>query len=274
MLRNSQKTMYGIDIEEHRKFNLHYTPILNTTLNEKFGVYVNDSIPVGQWPIISAYAIGIGGNKTVDVAGEYNYSEHGPLDAALFQHIPFIIREASQDLTATERAKYRMRVIEKINNREYIAYYLKNISAPELKEGFHVIRTQKYDTNEDSTIMNNLDTTNKSYLNPKPMLKKLTYNNKYDLQYITKLSKLTFSLTIPEMEELENVFKIKDLDTNTITELAICSGVDKDVTYGKELISAQIYFHLGVTYDITQQLLINKQLIQSINLGGLEPILY
>lgn len=274
MVRNSQRTLYALDIEEHRKFNIHYTPIVNTTLNEKFGVEVNTSIPNGQWPIISAFAIGVSGYKTIDASKEYNYSEHSPLDAALFQHVPFVMKKVSEDLTITERSKYRMRCIENINNIEYVCYYLKTIPTPELKQGFHIIKTISDNVSVSSTTMSLLDTTDKSFLSPTPIDKKITFENKDNIKYITKLNKLTFSLSVTEMEELENVFKLRNINTNSITELAICSGVEKDVSYGKELIATQIYFHLGVTFDMTQLLLKNKSLTQSINLGGLEPMLY
>lgn len=274
MVRNSQRTLYALDIEEHRKFNIHYTPIVNTTLNEKFGVEVNTTIPNGQWPIISAFAIGVGGYKTIDASKEYNYSEHSPLDAALFQHVPFVMKKISEDLTPGERSKYRMRCVENVNNIEYVCYYLKTISTPELKQGFHVIKTISDNISVSSTTMSLLDTTDKSFLSPTPIDKKLTFENKDNIKYVTKLNKLTFSLSVSEMEELENVFKLRNINTNSITELAICSGVEKDVSYGKELIATQIYFHLGVTFDMTQLLLKNKSLIQSINLGGLEPMLY
>lgn len=273
MIRNCQKTLYGVAIEECRRFDVHYTPIVNTTLNEKFNVKANYEVPQGKFPTIKAYAIGVGGGRIIDNVNEFSYSEHGPLDAALFKHVPFIMRKTTADLSPQERANYRMRTIETIGSEDYVCYYLKLTPTPNITDHFYVIKTLSDGTSVSNPTISILDMNQKQYLNPEPKTRLVNFKTQNNIDYVTKINKLPFTLTEKELEELNNVFKLKGIDTNTISEVGICSGVDVDAEYGKELVAAQIYFHVGLTFNIESTLLKGGNFTQIINLGGLEPLL-
>ena len=50
MVRNSQRTLYNVDLHLHQMLGKDYEPIENTTLNEKFQVLPNDKLPAGIYP--------------------------------------------------------------------------------------------------------------------------------------------------------------------------------------------------------------------------------
>ena len=261
MVKASQKSILGVALEQSLLFGASYKPMVNTTLNEKFAVEGDTSLPAGKLPYVQYFCIGIGGRRFItgetDTTPEYTYSEHSPLDAALFQHIPFIIRETTSDLTANERTNYRMRKLETFNGKEYNG------------------------TSVSSPTMSVLDTSTTKFLNPSPITTKFEFKDLDKTRFVTKLNKLSFTLTTQEMDELMNVFKVMNIDTTTdayITEIGLCSGLDQEVGQGAnkrvEAICAQICFFLSVSYNITEELRKNRTLNKSINLGGMEPMLY
>lgn len=285
MVKASQKSVLGMSLEQSLLFGASYKPMVNTTLNEKFAVEGDTSLPAGQLPYVQYFCIGIGGRRFItgetDTTPEYTYSEHSPLDAALFQHIPFIIRETTSDLTANERTNYRMRKLETFNGKEYYAYYLKKTPTPEIKDVIHVIQTLNDGTSVSSPTMSVLDTSTTKFLNPSPITTKFEFKDLDKTRFVTKLNKLSFTLTTQEMDELMNVFKVMNINTTTdayITEIGLCSGLDQEVGQGAnkriEAICAQICFFLSVSYNITEELRKNRTLNKSINLGGMEPMLY
>jgi len=107
MIINSQRTIYGLELQAELLVSGTYTPKPNTTLNEKFGILVNEPIGSDTRYGLKYLTIGTGGIKTATPANGYSFSQHSVMDASLFNHIPFIIRPVSSDLSGTERARYR-----------------------------------------------------------------------------------------------------------------------------------------------------------------------
>ena len=127
MVISSQRTLYNVDLHLSMLLGRDYMTKPNTTLNEKFDVLADVNVPEGMYPKLQYYCIGIGGDQLSESVSGFPVSEHSPMDAALFEQIPFVIRPIQQDLTPTERANYRFRVIETIKNETYVCYYLKVI---------------------------------------------------------------------------------------------------------------------------------------------------
>lgn len=183
------------------------------------------------------------------------------------------MRPVTSDLTTDERSKYRMRTIETIGQTDYVCYYLKLTPVPDITDNFYIIKTLSDGTSISSPTINILDMNKQQYLNPTPKVRTVDFKTQNSISYISKINKLSFTLTENDLNELKNVIKIKNIDSNVITELGICSGIDKEFDTYKELVAAQIYFHIGLTFNIETTLLSGKNFTQVINLGGLEPLL-
>lgn len=272
MVRNSQRTLYNVDLHLHQILGKDYEPIENTTLNEKFQVLPNDKLPAGIYPKLQYFAIGCGGNVVMEDVSTYTYNEHLPIDAALFQHIPFIMRNLTDgDLTAEEKKNYRLRVIQNFNGINYACYYLKVFPSWELKPTFYLIRTMESGESVSSPTLSALNLTNSSVLNPKPVNRNITFENQNTLGFVTKMAKITFSLTPTELEEIKKVLEIMNLTDKIITEIGLVTGHDKTIGQDTEVTCAQIAMHIGVSLDLAIELAKETTLIKSIEIGGGEP---
>ena len=100
----SQATLLHNDLWGHILLGKPYRLLPNTTLNEKFGILTKETPPPGSYPYMQYFCIGVGGDNIIDGDDVFNFSEHTPLDGALFEHIPFVMRKVSSDLTVEERA--------------------------------------------------------------------------------------------------------------------------------------------------------------------------
>ncbi|WP_368912225.1 DUF7208 family protein [Proteus mirabilis] len=204
-------------------------PIMeHTTLNEKFNV-IPDQIPKTSNGILRYFAIGNQGhygwlskNNIYLTASVDHYPEH----AALYNHLPFVIREPGNDLDADQRRKYRMRaIITASDGKPYIAYWLKVISSENL-----VVQSLKSTRNPDGTITSDDWSPDSTALNPTPP--KLDTNNVDRVvtsdSFLTSSAELDLSLTKADCDALLNVCRIlfKDEHYALISEYALVAGVD------------------------------------------------
>ena len=272
MIRTAQRTLYGIDLQLHQLLGKQYAALPNTTLNEKFGILAGEPCPLGVYPTLKYFCIGIGGNLSVEHEDKFNYSEHSPIDAALFQHIPFVIREVTNDLTPDERLNYRFRCIENIFGSEYVCYYLKLLPGNNIKEYFHTIKTVS--TGDEVGIPTLLiqDTSKPEILNPVPKIRSVRFNAAEQL-YATKIASIDYSFTEAEIKDIKKAIEIKKLDGKAITEVGLCSGIDMPYSNYTESICTQIVFHFGITLPLMMDIEIGKDVKRSIEIGGAEPLL-
>lgn len=274
MFMTSQRTIYNQDLSLAQTLGAEYQIKPNTTLNEKIGVLPQQEKPVGVYPIMKYMAIGCGGQGIVDAPTSYPYSYHQPTDAALFKMMPFVVREANQDLSYTERQKYRLRKDIVINGKQYYAYYLKALTLD--KDILY-----KNDFMQISKTINPFSFEDKDVLNPTPVSKidKITSTTS---TYVSKLAKVVFELTAEEVEEVNKVF---DLMSNTlfpgystainktITEVGLCTGIDMVTADGyTESICTQVAFHIGMTLDIDVYLKSKSSYYKVFGIGGTEPL--
>lgn len=274
MVRASQRTLYMCDIDLHRQLGVEYSALENTTLNEKFGVLQYESAPTGVYPKLVGYTIGIGGTPIIEGFDNYDFNEHSPIDGALFEHIPFIMRPLDSDLNEVERANYKLRVVETINNDQYVAYYMKIVNSYELNTNFYTIKTVYDGTSVSSPSLSVFDSNVSSILNPTPRRRKLDFKTQDGCEYIAKLAKLHFTLTSLEQEEIRQCLEIKNKESRIITEMGICTGVEINCDYGKESLVTQIAYHVPVNFTLASDLISGKDIVKAVELGGLEPYIY
>lgn len=274
MIRTSQRTLYNIDLHLCQLLQKPYEPLTNTTLNEKFNILPKTTLPTGVYPSLKYYAIGVGGESVLDGVDGFKYSEHSPTDAALFQHIPFVMRNVlTNDLTDAEKANYRLRALEYHNGIQYACYYLKVITDFEIKPYFYSIKTLKEGTTVSSPTLSILDTNTSDLLNPTPKSRSITFENSNTINYITKLAKLNFTLLPSDIADLKNSLDILELSSSNITEIGVCTGIDIVSAGMSEVLAAQVAFHVGVNLDIMSAFANNESIMKSIEIGGSETYL-
>lgn len=224
---DSTSTIMSNLLQIMTRLNAPYTADDFTTLNEKFGLQYSKPPAVG-YPVTKYMVIGRGaGNNVIGINGLLDVLKHNPTDAALFEHIPFIITPVGNDLTAVVRAKYRLRKLVTYGGVQYFAYYAKVIS-------FNNITPEKWVvTIRDGEVVSQTPyVTNSGNLSPSSVDVSNTVLNTALGQHIDIQATATINLDATDIANITNACNIiyNDPRYAVINEIGIVSGYDKDVT--------------------------------------------
>lgn len=276
-MRIITRTIYGSRLQTELLLGLPYVPVTNTTLNEKFGIQsgvVPDSQAV---PRVRYFCIGNGGHRN-EVGGDgqpyVSAIQHAASDAALYKHLPFLIREPDSDLTALERQRYALRKQITVNGDTYIAYYAKRLDFT------NVAAEMKHNTVSDGITSSIPFVPTGANLNPTapaiPSTGVVTTNG----DYLSASAVLNLNFSEQDVAELINVATI--LFANplyaVISEIGLVAGVDKVVSapaFGggsfnySEVVSAQITTHITAHYPVQFS---NLGFDFGVEIGATEPL--
>ena len=129
----SVRTLIGNENQVIRELGLPYTVKQNTTLNQLLGINQSVVPPATTIPTIGYFCIGYGGISLQNCTNDSDafpipkIFQHTAEDTGLFKPVPFVMREFNNDLTAQERTRYALRVVETYKNVKYYSYYLKRL---------------------------------------------------------------------------------------------------------------------------------------------------
>ena len=220
------RTIYSSYIQTILLTGTKFKLAANSTLNELYGI--QNGISPLVTPTLGYFAIGNGGHKiTVGANGIplMNPIQHQATDAALYHGLPFILRPINNDIDTVTQANYALRRIETHGGNQYIAYYLKRLGISTVIPDMENIVTANGISTATTFIPNS------SNLNPTPPVLSNTGVNLVSGDYVAASAKLNIALTASEVTELLNVSTILYGDPSyaIISEIALCSGVDKVV---------------------------------------------
>lgn len=236
-----------------------FQKIDNTTLNEKFGIQKDNVPPAGTMPFLNYFTIGNGGHKFSvgsNGIGIPDPVQHRTRDMALYNHIPFVLREPANDLSPAQMANYRLRTLVTYNGITYVAYYAKVFDYTGVSAQMFLLTI-----NDDGSSTMVPFVPDSSDLNPTPPDLSNTGVNVTTGQYVVVSEKLPLKLTPDDVKELLNVANIiyGDPAYAVISEIGICSGVDLRVTGGGtgqptftylESIATQIVSYFNTFYSM------------------------
>jgi hypothetical protein len=272
------RTIYGAHLQTSLLTQKPFFYHPNSTLNEKFQIEKDYVVPVGQYPSLNYIAIGNKGVRLTLGADGMVLTEplqHLPRHASLYNHIPFIMRPVDDDLTAIERAMYRMRVIERIDGVDYACYYLKVLdkSMSDLR-----LELRSVDNGNITSIP---FTPSQSDLFPEqpPISSQQLITTNGD--YLVSTSKVPFILDQNEVNEILDVCRNKYGDERyaVISEVALCTGIDNqsnavisgtNVTY-TESVATQIAAHFSVFNPLNTT---TTGIDLEFDVGSVEPLLF
>jgi hypothetical protein len=278
-MRSITRTIFGSQLQEQLLLGLPFTMVANTTLNEKFGIAAGRAPDPGTMPHAGYFCIGNGGHQNLVGADGKPYTaaiQHSPGDAALYSHMPFLIRDPANDLDVTTRQKYALRQQIVANGNNYIAYWLKRLDftnvVPQMQLN-HVVDGTTTSTPYVPTGAN-LNPTPPAIPNPGSGVVTTTGD------YLSTSAVLRLDFTAQDVAELVNVAKV--LWNNellaVISEVGLVSGVDAIATgigAGNqqfnylEAIAAQIVTHLNAYYPVSYM---NQGFDFGLELGSTEPL--
>lgn len=277
-MRIITRTIYGSRLQATMLLGLPYTQIANTTLNEKFGVQAG-VVPDNQAvPRVRYFAIGNGGHRNLVGGDGQPYTspvQHSASDAALYKHLPFLLREPTNDLTVTERLRYGMRKVIPINGTNYVAYYLKKLDLT------GVVPEMKHNTVTDGVTGSVPFVPTGANLNPVAPSIPSTGVTSTNGDYLSASANLNLDFSAEDVAELINVATIMYDNPlyAVISEIGLVAGVDKTVsapaagggTFNySEVVGAQITTHITAHYNVGFS---NQGFAFGIELGATEPLI-
>jgi hypothetical protein len=228
-VENVVPTIYGSELQACQLFGIPYTIKKYTTLNEFLNIQATAVVPANSYPTCKYFGIGRGGHSMV--IGEDNQpliieNQHKSSDAGAYRQMPFVMRQLNNDLTQTERSRYALRAITKVNDVDYITYWLRRIDMQ------NVSTALQYRKNENGEVTVTPFVPTASNLTPVPPDIATNGVNLITGDYLAVVAKLIVSMSAAEIEELINVSQIlKGSDKYaTISELLLCTGFDKTIT--------------------------------------------
>lgn len=239
------RTGLGALLQTNQLLNLPHTIGPNSTLNQKFQIHQNVAIAEQDRLSIKYLAIGNGGHKNVigvDGISKVDPVKHLARFSALYNHLPFVLRDPSDDLIPNERLKYRLRRTEDHDGTTYVAYYLKVIDLTNVQSKLELRVT------EDGVTTSTPFEHNLSDLSPTPPITDPDQVVSTTSDYLAATAKFNFNMTSAEVDEFRNVANIiyGDEGYAIISELALCSGVDRIVTGDFNGISSSYTDAIGV----------------------------
>ena len=249
----------------------------NSTLNQKLNIN-QDILPVStEIPVVKYLAIGNGGHGFI-IGGngrvKWNAKHHTVKHTALYNQLPFVLRLPENDLSASERLKYRLRRLETHNGVTYVAYYLRvldlSTTEPTL-ELRHVEDGVTTSTPYEPTIED---------LNPVPPTLVTGEAVTTTGDYLASTAKIPFKLSPEEVEEFVNAVKIIEGEDGyaVISEVATVSGIDRAVTGDfngaqqsyTDVIYAQITSFISTAWVMEYQ---TDGITLTVDVGNVEPLL-
>jgi hypothetical protein len=206
-----------------------------------------------------------------EVVGRLHRTNH----AALYNHIPFALRETTDDLPAQIREKYCLRRIETHGGKNYVAYYGRRLNitnvTPQLLE-IEVI-------NGVPTVKPYTPTTDD--LNPTPPAISNNGTVIGSNKTISASAIVEVKLTAEDIAEITSAHRIRTNSTRSpiISEIGLCSGVDRQVSgqsgssgsfQYNEVIGCQVNVHIATNHPIGYN---SNGLTMYFDVGGVEPTL-
>lgn len=276
-MRIITRTIYGGALQTTLLLGTKFELVPNTTLNEKFGVQPTATLPVGVIPKVNYFCVGNGGHRMTSGTDGIPYTtpiNHRASDAALFNHIPFLIRELDDDISIAKRENYALRKIIDVEGIQYIAYYLKRMDTESVK-----IVLQHTNTTDGNTITTAY-VPNNDNLNPtQPNLPNDGVITT-DGNYLSSSAIITVIFDELDVAELVNVARVLYNNENRalISEIGLCSGLDLVVsTTGasgsfnyREAVAVQVVTHITGYYPVGMN---NRGFELQIEAGATEPLL-
>jgi hypothetical protein len=276
-VKNSIRTAQSALLQTYAYLGMTPPVLANSTLNQKLDIQAALT-PAPTDVIATRYlAIGNGGHQIVTGVNNIPGIEtlqHQPSDTGLFNQLPFVLRLPTQDLTAAQRSKYRLRRLETHDGQTYVAYYLKVLDLSQTQPSLE-LRTVS-----NGNVTSTPYTPQLTDLNPSPPAIQPGQVLQTNGDYIAATAKITVTLEADEIAELLNVANIIYGDENAaiISEMALCSAADRSVTGDfngtsagyMEAISVRVMNYLDSAYIAK----FSNGYIQTVfDLGSIEPLM-
>lgn len=220
------RTIYAAHLSTCKALGRPHTLHPNSTLNQKFNLFKDDVPAINQYPVVGYVAIGNKGATYEVTSSNYVLTSpvpHSPRHAALYNHIPFVVRPINDDLPPEERIKYRLRVPVSVDGEPHVAYYLRSLTLED------VIPTTELRNVSAGNITTDTFTPSVGDLNPPhPTISNIDLNDPSG-DYLISSAKVNLILNNNDIVNIRDACEqlFGDPRYAVINEIALVSGVDK-----------------------------------------------
>lgn len=274
---NVVRTAIAGYVQTNQYLKLPVQQLANTTLNEKLNIAANLTLTDSDIVGVSCVVIGNGGHGfTIGANGlvKWDARLHKPQHNALFNQVPFVLRLPDQDLTPTERLKYRLRTMVSYGGQDYVAYFARVLDLSNTQVALEL-----------RTVSNGV-TTATPYtptiedLNPVPDTLTTGQVLTATGDYVASTAKVPFTMSPSEVADFVNAMKIITGEDGyaIISEMGTVAGVDRTISNTiagavqnyPELIGAMITSHIPTAWVMEYQ---TDGITLTVDVGNVEPLL-
>lgn len=275
-MEKSVRTAIGAKLQTAQKLNLPYTLDDNSVMNKQLNI-LPDELP-DRTPWTQYVGLGIGG-LSARFIGDRRRIElypfpHDPRHTGFFEQIPWVVRPITDDLTTTERVKFRLRKIQDVRGVRYAFYYLRKLNTTGM-----AVRLE-YRVIQDGNVTSTPWEPSPDDQHPVPMQvnpgQVLTTGD----DYVASTAKSLVEFTPWDIAELVNVGRVlfESETAITVSELALLSGIDVQTTGDFNGIQLPITEAIGVQINDFISTLVPTNYTQSgagvdLDIGSTEPLL-
>lgn len=249
----------------------------NSTLNQKLNIFPDIVPATNEIPVVRYVGIGNGGHGFI-VGGngrvKWQAKHHEVRHTAMYNQLPFVLRLPENDLTPSERLRYRLRRVEQHGGKTYVAYYLRVLDLSSVEPNLELRHVEDGVTTSvpyEPTIED---------LNPVPpsLVQGSAVTTTGD--YVASTAKVPFTMSRQEVEEFVNAVKIIEGEDGyaVISEMVTVSGIDKVVTGDfngqqasyTDVVYAQISAFISTAWVMEYQ---TDGIRMTLDVGNVEPLL-
>lgn len=271
------RSIYAAHLNTCKLMNRPLTVLPNSTLNQKFNLFPNELPAANEFPTLAYLGIGNKGASYDLTADNFILTDpipHLPRHASLYNFIPFVVVPAANDLAATDRIKYRLRVPMTINSVDYIAYYLRVLDISALIPDVELRNVNN------GVITSSAFTPSLSDLSPTPPVISTTDLNSPNGDYLVSSAKVSFVLDQADIQAIMDACTLLYGDARyaVINEIALCTGIDRILngTFGgatapyTEAVYSQIATFISQYHALTSN---TTSVSLELDIGSVEPLL-
>lgn len=225
---NVVRTAIASLMQTGQYIGLNVPKLPNSTLNQKLDIHQDIELAASDVPSVRYIAIGNGGHGFITGANgrvKWKALHHRARHTALYNQLPFVLRRLDDDLSPTERLRYRLRRIETHNGIQYAAYYLRvlDVSTTDVMAELRHVEDGVTTSTPWSPTLEDMNPT------PPALIAGEAVTTTGD--YISSTAKIPFVMSPSDVQEFVNAVKIIEGDDGyaVISEVATVSGVDRAV---------------------------------------------
>lgn len=270
-------TISAAHLQTCKLMNKPFTVLPNSTLNQKFNLFPEETVGTNEYPSLGYLAIGNKGATYEIAPGGFLLTDpipHLPHHASPYNMIPFVVRPADDDLTASERMKYRMRVpMTTTGGQNIVAYYLMPLDLTNTTPQVEIRNVN------DGVITTAPFVHALSDLNPAhPVISNVDLNNPNG-DYLVSTAKTVFTLDQGQISNIMEACNILYGDPRyaVINEVALVTGKDKVLqgifggiaTNYTEVVVAQVAAFIAQSHVLTAS---TREVTIGLNVGSVEPL--